>query len=237
MKIIHILPTGNLQDIKQDIYMCLTHLVEKDPEYANFFRNTKGYKILDNSLIELGDAASLERVLQAAEKIRADEIILPDVFLDREGTLEAVFNSLDYLEDHQLIGKYKLMAVCQGSTPDEFERCFRTLETIPEIDVIGIPKVCAKLHPCGRPFFEGLWKYSKKQIHLLGLWYSWNELREYTDIDAIRSMDTCLLAFAVSNKLIPYKTIRPDGFTVSLEQKLNTKELVTALETLNIYIL
>ena len=82
MYLINIFPLGNIcLESNQRMHMFLTHMVEKYPAYTEAARNAPGYKILDNSLIELGGAVDLERVVKAAEYIGADEIILPDVFL------------------------------------------------------------------------------------------------------------------------------------------------------------
>ena len=81
MQLINIFPLGNIcMEYQQDMHMYLTHMVEKYPIYAATAEVAPGYKILDNSLIELGGSVSLERVIDAATHIGADEIILPDVF-------------------------------------------------------------------------------------------------------------------------------------------------------------
>ena len=65
MQIIDIVPIHYLHLVQnQPMAMFLTHLVENSPEYAKFARNYTGYKILDNSLIELGEAVDIERVLK-----------------------------------------------------------------------------------------------------------------------------------------------------------------------------
>ena len=120
------------------------------------------------------------------------------------------------------------MAVAQGKDVREFMKCFNALCAIPEINTIGIPKRCAKLHPQGRPFFERLWTGAnnnvKKDIHLLGLWYSYEELYRYQYPDRIRSVDTCLASFHAShmdpNLFNPW-AVRPDGHTIDLEDTFN----------------
>lgn len=215
MKLINIVPRSNLGDFWwQPMQMFLTHMVLEDEKYREFAKEYSGYKILDNSLIELGGAVSLEKVLEAAEMIAADEIILPDVFQDASATIKSVKESLDYLKEKG-ITKYKLMAVAQGSTVEDWSACFSVLCEMPEIDVIGIPKVLAKTHPEGRPFFEQFWEGCEKEIHLLGLWYSFSEFMEYEHLDKIRSCDTCQLAYILVNGLNFY-SVRPDGFTVDL---------------------
>lgn len=98
MYLINIFPLGNIcLERNQRMHMFLTHMVEKYPTYVEAARNAPGYKILDNSLIELGGAVDLKRVVKAAETIRADEIILPDVFQDGPATIKAVQSAIDEL--------------------------------------------------------------------------------------------------------------------------------------------
>lgn len=220
MYLIHIAPMNCTRELHSHglprMAMCLTHLVERNDEYRKFYARFPGYKILDNSLIELGGAVELPRVLSAAQEINAQEIILPDKFLDCQGTLEAVRESIQQLKDLGELGKYKLMAVTHGTTVEEWVHCFKELEAIEEIDVIGIPKVTAKLQPGGRPALESIWRNSHKQIHLLGLWYAFGELDSYLAPDSIRSVDTCQAAFLAKYHMDTW-SVRPDGFTIDLE--------------------
>lgn len=220
MQLINIFPLGNVSmEYSQSMHMFLTHLVEKYPMYENVARDVRGYKILDNSLIELGGSVNLERVLDAADKIHADEIILPDVFQDGPATVKAVKEALQYLSKiwPNRNWPYKLMAVAQGCDVEEWLDCYKALVAMPDVDVIGIPKVCAKMHPQGRPFFlNELCDLLSKPHHLLGLWYSAVEFAEYEHPERIRSCDTVLLGYMAKYGL-NVLGIRPDGFTVDLE--------------------
>lgn len=221
MKLINIFPLGNLgMHYTQDMHMFLTHLVEKYPFYAKMAREIKGYKILDNSLIELGGAVNLQRVLDAAAHIDADEIILPDVFQDGPATIDAVQTSIEELLAIYPEGDfpYKLMAVAQGSNEKEWYECYKFLLRNPYVDVIGVPKVLAKMHPKGRPYFVNeLCDLQRKPHHLLGLWYSMCEFNEYERIDDIRSCDTVLSGYMAKHGLSA-AGVRPDGYTVDLEE-------------------
>lgn len=221
MELINIFPLGNLMGhYAQKTHMFLTHLVEKYPFYAEMAKNVKGYKILDNSLIELGGAVDIQRVLDAAEKIGADEIILPDVFQKGPETVSAVNMALSELNDRYVNRSwpYKLMAVAQGRNEEEWCECYAKLLKNPDIDVIGIPKVLAKMHPQGRPYFVNSYcKLDHKPHHLLGLWYSMSEFHEYDNLDAIRSCDTVLMSYMAKYGL-SCDAVRPDGFTVDLEK-------------------
>lgn len=220
MQIINIFPLGNLgMEYTQPMHMFLTHMVEKYPMYANTARDISGYKILDNSLIELGGAVDLDRVLAAAEKIHADEIILPDVFQDGPATVKAVKEALQYLREKwpNRDWPFKLMAVVHGKDVEEWTACYKELMSMPDVDVLGIPKVCSKMHPQGRPFFVNeLCNLYGKPHHLLGMWYSFTELPEYYNIEQIRSCDTVLLGFMAKHGM-NVLGVRPDGFTVDLE--------------------
>ena len=220
MRLIHIYPLGNIgYHYAQDMHMFLTHLVEKYPFYAKMAREVPGYKILDNSLIELGGAVNLQRVLDAAAHIDADEIILPDVFQDGPATMKAVKNAIEELLEIYPDGKfpYELMAVAQGKDEKEWYECYQYLLDNPYVDVIGIPKVLAKMHPAGRPHFVNEYcELKQKPHHLLGLWYSMTEFNEYADIEHIRSCDTVLSGYLAKHGLNRLGT-RPDGHTVDLE--------------------
>ena len=234
--IAHIVPVKNLDYYTPEecgYEMYLTHLVEKYPEkFQEHAKKSKAYKILDNSLIELGSAVDFQRVLDAAEVIGADEVILPDVFRNCGLTLQAVDKALGL----KIPSHLKLMAVCQGEDVANFEHCFHVLNGIPEIDVIGIPKICAKMHPCGRPAFEHLWFSTAKEIHLLGLWYSFMEYTQYLFPDRIRSTDTCQAAFLTKHKL-DLTSIRPDGFTIDLENDdINRRGFNARIEELSAWI-
>ena len=117
MYLINIFPLGNIcLESNQRMHMFLTHMVEKYPAYTEAARNAPGYKILDNSLIELGGAVDLERVVKAAEYIGADEIILPDVFQDGSATIVAVQLAIEELNRMypNRSWPFKLQAVAQS---------------------------------------------------------------------------------------------------------------------------
>lgn len=221
MQIINIYPLGNIcMECSQVMHMYLTHMVEKYPAYAEAAKKFGGYKILDNSLIELGGSVDMNRLLRAAETIKADEIILPDKFQDGLGTLEAVDEAIETLSEiyPRSNWPYKLMAVAQGKDEKEWHQCYEALLKNRYIDVIGIPKVLAKMHPAGRPYFVNTYCcMGYKEHHLLGLWYSADELSAYNSPEWIRSCDTVLLGFMAKYHLGKH-AVRPDGFTVDLER-------------------
>lgn len=221
MYLINIYPLGNLEnEYHQNMHMFLTHMVEKYPAYVSVAQSVPGYKILDNSLIELGGSVSIQRVVNAARLIEADEIILPDVFQNGPETLKAVDKALEELDKIYPNGQYpfKLQAVAQGATIEEWYQCYTGLQRNPMVDVIGIPKILAKMHPQGRPYFVNeLCSLGTKEHHLLGMWYSMSEIGEYTRPDLIRSCDTVLWGF-INKYALGLLGVRPDGYTINLEK-------------------
>lgn len=189
--------------------MFLTHLVLADENYRKIAKESTGYKILDNSLIELDGAMDMSDVLTAAAMIDADEVVLPDVFMKGPETVNATMNALKEYK-HEL-KKYKTMAVVHGADEDEWLHTFLYFDSIDAIDVLGIPKVMNKQFTrmlmsgrvsSGRPRVLGeVIDLATKEIHLLGLWNEFSELKQYgRNILKIRSIDTSLPSLQEVNK-------------------------------------
>lgn len=224
MQIAHIYPVSNSDYMYNQKYsMLLTHLAMKYPEYLNtgmMLSSLGKYTILDNSLIENnGVALNLSDVCDMADIMEVSEVVLPDVFNNKEATIESYKRSMNYLMDryHNNI-PFKIMAVVQGKDANEFESCYRWFRDYGGMDTLGIPKVCAFKHPQGRPYFEYLWQDPDRDfdIHLLGLMYSFTELLEYKYPKKIRSVDTCQKSFLIKeNKR--WDSVRSNGHTVDLD--------------------
>ena len=191
---IYTLPTDSTR-----YHMTLTHLVLKYDYYAEFYKEKSDdgdFVILDNSLIELGGSVDIETVQKAAELINPTEIVLPDVFRDKDGTIKAVDKALKSLEGIDY--PYQLQAVCHGSTPEQWISCWETLNTYNELDCIAIPKVTTTIFEEGRPEavrYALSRNVAEKEIHLLGVWEDMKELQEYTrqEKEMIRGVDTSIV--------------------------------------------
>lgn len=177
---------------EQHYVMLLAHLAEKSKKYVDLAKSHKlNYKIMDNSIIELGESFSMERLVKQAERCGADEIILPDVFQNGNKTVKSVKESIKWLKDNGYLGKFKLMAVCHGRDTEEFKKCFEKLNEIKEIDTIGIPKVLCRW--CGnRDELCYIYCHSCKQIHLLGVASTMTELKLLAKTNFVRSVDSCM---------------------------------------------
>jgi hypothetical protein len=87
MKISHEVPFCLLTKSREfnDYDYCLPHLMDENEEYRTFFLNSKNvarYIIMDNSLHELGEAYSTDRLMYWINKLEPDEFIVPDVWED-----------------------------------------------------------------------------------------------------------------------------------------------------------
>jgi hypothetical protein len=168
-----ILPTNHLHLIRsRNYHMCLAQLIGIDQKYTEFYKEQAkkedSYVIMDNGVIE-GDCRPIEEIVKKALMIGADEIILPDVFVNQAETLDKSYRALRYVKDNFPL---KLMAVPQGKTFDEWMDCAIAMIDW-DIDCIGIPKVLVKI--AGRDgrlaALELLGnKLRGLDIHLLGCW-------------------------------------------------------------------
>jgi hypothetical protein len=189
--------------------LALAQHVLADKEYARFFweRSEAGdYVICDNGTAE-GERVTNEQLLEAAQIIAADEVILPDVWRDARATIKAVEEAL-----LTSLRQFNVMAVPQGMSAFEWLYCLFELLNIPEIDVIGLPKNLDKVFPdlLGSDESETVSWFGRAgvtnwvcemlealpgpevQLHLLGIWSDYRELLLYSDTAKkyVRSIDT-----------------------------------------------
>ncbi len=103
---------------------------------------SRPFIIMDNSLIERGEALAAELVVEAANYVEADCIALPDVLGDFVGTQKLVMAASSLV-----IGSgYPLMKVPQGSNAEEQIRCVEWMrEYLPpvtngDLDMWAVPR-------------------------------------------------------------------------------------------------
>ena len=208
MELISITPKNFWKEMyKTKHVMLLAHLAE-DEEYVRLAKShPECYKICDNSIIEMGETFTIEKEFEAAEKLEAQELILPDGYPSGKKTQNLVLEAIDWLKNNNKLGRFKLMAVVHGQNVEEWLETFNLFNSIKEIDVLGIPKVLQTwLSTKNRLELAEIFTKTDKEIHLLGEWYN---LQNIVDIvnskygDKIRSCDTCLPALeAIQNKHI-----------------------------------
>lgn len=124
------------------IQLCLSHLVNGNEvysgQYAELSINCGHRVILDNSAHEMYTGADGSKLYEAARRVAAFEICLPDRLFFGDDTYENSERALEYLQS-RLPGQTRYMAVPQGRTPREWSYCLRRLCTLP-IHTIGISK-------------------------------------------------------------------------------------------------
>ena len=163
MKISFITPEGSLEDFvpMSDLHLIIANFVEKKAKYTKFFKEREEYVIMDNGLFEVHTAMPAHELLKRAEMVNADEVVAPDVLFDGKETVESakkfIMSAMDMEIDMEspfyqpkFHKKFKIMAVPQGKTPQEWVRCYEQLADMNEIDVIGlsclsIPKAFSKI--------------------------------------------------------------------------------------------
>tara|TARA_R110000751_G_scaffold1379_8_gene5202 strand:+ start:2021 stop:2812 length:792 start_codon:yes stop_codon:yes gene_type:complete len=206
IKISHETPLCLLEDSKRfnDYDYCLPHLLDEEPGYLEYFLEAKRqgrYIIMDNSLHELGEAYTHERLIHWVNELKPNEFIVPDVW---ENCIESVqnaeiWNLYDFPENTEKV------AVVQAKTLHEASQCVKAYKDL------GYGKICFSYgasyyndictHPnkdlgkaLGRLFvISTLLKTGElkqdDRVHLLGCAVP-QEFGWYKDINCIESIDT-----------------------------------------------
>jgi hypothetical protein len=121
-------------------HMALGQWLIRDPRYFRWYREAHyhgDFIIVDNGAAEPEEErAAWEQVLDAANQVDADEVVLPDVMKDAEATVRSVTKtSITVPEKSRCI-------IPQGTTINEWFWCLRELhETLDgRYATVGIPK-------------------------------------------------------------------------------------------------
>ena len=190
-------PTPLLSEIQPlaDFDFCLSHLVLKDEEYANYYRKSNRVKILDNSTNELLSPLSLEEIKQAADIVKPNFVVAPDFLGDGVTTIESLKKALHYWDQSMLI------PVIQGSTIQEVINCLKEIVRLNFCARLAVPfdiltNRSASLEDMakGRRMVIHMLDMSYTQypidsIHLLGV-TTLEELKSYDTYPQVESVDT-----------------------------------------------
>lgn len=126
--------------------------------------------IMDNSVVELGDAVSAKTLYEAADIVKATCIAIPDVLKEGDATLNRAH---EFFEEVGRLQKahQELMFIPQGSNMQDFYECMReaVAQEFP-MQWIGIPRNTTKRITTSRKFLVDMChEFSpKSKIHLLG---------------------------------------------------------------------
>lgn len=124
-------------DSISDYPYVLGHLLNKDKEYADFYKEKlvlAKYSILDNSAFELGQSIPLQELAELCEEYRPTHLVLPDKVNDYQVTLD---NAKEYLAKYKVQGQ-KYMGVCQGDTFEEIYSCM-SFYINQGVDIVALP--------------------------------------------------------------------------------------------------
>ena len=130
-----------------DYHFLLAHdVLAKQDEYREFYSNPLEHPfiIMDNGVVELGEAMPVLQVLEAARVVGANTMVLPDVPYDAKWTLAAIQDALGKLRE---ISHPPLMAVVQGWSEEEAMEFLFELRHRPEIAYLSIPRLMSEV--CG----------------------------------------------------------------------------------------
>lgn len=194
MRIAHIVPTSMLRLVERhDYHLVLADLVVNNWIYADFYRKQRergAYVILDNGAYEFGRTPSVDTLLEAAEFIHPQEIVLPDSMYGPDCALESVEMSLEGRERLWEAGYHKFMAVPHGNTLQEWNWSLNQLRSLVGVRCIGIAeKDALKLVKGGRrsQLVELIPK--RMPIHLLGMMEDMSDVIDPKTRRRIRGVD------------------------------------------------
>lgn len=225
------------------IHLTLSHLT-RDPfplqrEYITYFQNRRDqgdYIIMDNGADESkqGRGDSMYNTLEAARKVRAQEVVLPDVQMDAAATRYASSLALQWLTSYEgktlyrESGRPRVMIVPQGKSLLEWVECAKVLlssarETMHKIEgpslVVGVAK---QYHDMFKTHTEGgrqrlvQWLYAQlgehEEVHLLGYPRGAHDAPELSQKwpGFIRSVDSAKPVVYAMNQIVPGKDYMPD---------------------------
>lgn len=233
MRYSHITPVDNfkLADNYNDMHLLLYHWGLQSKRYNNLCEKSKVYKIADNSQFELHKEIDYDDFLRWSVRVKADEIIAPDVMYDAKRTKELIDEFCPKVPKGM-----KIQGVVCGNSLKELHECYEWLINNEHINVVGLSKhgcrppveiSATKLRRCTidaskghfesrQGFLSSLPSYlNTKNIHFLGV----NKFEDYYT-KGIRSIDGKYLAkIANFNKKI-------DLFT-----KIDSKRLQAVFDT------
>lgn len=152
--------------------LLLAHEVVQYPEeFKRLMYGFRGTAILDNSLIELGRPAAPEVMLQAAEIVQPDFVVLPDMLSDAERTLAETQKALQEWA-LEMPAKTNFMVVGQGRDQLELLQCARDLIRIVREHrsqpMLGVPRVLTNTG-MKRSTLVPMLSQLHAPIHLLGM--------------------------------------------------------------------
>lgn len=159
-----------------DYHLLLAHdVADKSQAYGRFFGNIhQPTIIMDNSVIELGNAVDLNVIKKACTAVDSTTVVLPDVLEDAKATVESCSNAIPtWTQAFKDLGfansRRGFMIVPQGKTLAEFAWCASQFADNPEINFWGVPRNVVALHGSRRGAIDIVSAINpNRRIHMLG---------------------------------------------------------------------
>ena len=134
MKTAYIPPIPHLKDFGVgDFHLILSHLLD-DPEYREHYKEQRArgaWLLLDNSAHEDGQGADAEKLIYQALDLDVQEVVVPDVLDNADGTLEMSISALETWNNlrnlKEKIEHLRFMYVPQGEDYDRLVYCLDNL--------------------------------------------------------------------------------------------------------------
>jgi len=135
IRIAHETPTQYIEYTQRitDYDFAIASMVLKNKFYAGMFARRAAGRllILDNGFFEDGAPQSSDELLAAADLVRADYVVAPDVLGDKKKTLELYEPFMEKFASP----KYRLAAVVVGSDAKELVECYEYYAKDPRVDM------------------------------------------------------------------------------------------------------
>lgn len=201
-------------DSEQDYLFVLAQCLE-DPAYKAYVRHSDKMKILDNGANE-GDAVEARRLIELAEEIGADTVVIPDKQFDTLTTLLMFKQFIDTIPPKKK-HMFKYMAVPQGKTIEATLFChdYMIRHQHAVIDSIGMQ--FKFLRQNGMTYADYIVEMHgdaalTTSLHFLGFAGAAQFSSKYK---AVETMDTSVpLNFAFAKQLMSYEAPFPKGIDV-----------------------
>lgn len=134
------------QGILGKYHLLLAHDVLARPDdyrevYGNLVGDMGATIIMDNSVVELGEAMDISQLVCACDILRPNYLVVPDVMGDAKGTWE---RCMQFTQELPRSFDVPLLGVCPGNTVEEIKVCAHNMVALPEIMAISIPRIVTK---------------------------------------------------------------------------------------------
>ena len=165
-------------------HLLLAHdILDKPDEYREVYGKVRedyqdSFIILDNSIVELGHPLDLEDLLEAANIVPPDCIVIPDAMGDGEKTREMAKSFVrSYCQHFQSKQQFadevpSLLGVLQGSNVDDAMETTAVMYSLPMVDYVSVPRIFANKQGSRMPVLHELIRRDTyklfRGIHLLG---------------------------------------------------------------------